>query len=110
MLFLAFLIFNRDIYRRFSLQPQTTDFSAQYELEYNFIREHPNASAGLRIHVRNTGTTMWTPKRNDPFSLSYRLYDAEKKVLVRKAIEHTVIPTPVRPQEAVDILASFRAP
>jgi hypothetical protein len=110
MLFLAFLIFNRDIYRRFSLQPQTTDFSAQYELEYNFIREHPNASGDLRIHLRNTGTTMWTPKRNDQFSLSYRLYDAEKKVLVRKAIEHTVLPTPVRSQEAVDILASFRAP
>jgi O-antigen ligase/polysaccharide polymerase Wzy-like membrane protein/Ig-like domain-containing protein len=110
MLFLAFLIFNRDIYRRFSPQLETKDFSAQYEPEYNFIREHPNASADLRIHVRNTGTTMWTPKTSNPFSLSYRLYDAEKKMLVRKAIEHTVIPTLVRPQEAVDIHAAFRTP
>ena len=110
MLFFAFLFLNRDIYQRFSPRLQTKDFSAQYEPEFNLTQQRPNTSASVLIHVRNTGATTWETKTADPFSLAHRWYDAEKKTYVREAAERALIPTPVRPQESVNIQASFQTP
>jgi O-antigen ligase len=109
VLFVAFLFLNRELYQRFSPQLEK-DFSAQYEPEFNILQAHPNATGSLRIHVRNTGTTPWVARDGDLFSLSDRWYDAEKKMLVRKALERTKIPMTIRPQESADIQASFTTP
>ena len=110
MLFFGFLFLNHDLYQRFSLQLHTKDFSAQYQPEFNLTQERPNVSSSVLIHVRNTGATTWETKPTDPFILAHRWYDAEKKTYVREAAERMLVPTPVRPQESVDIEASFRTP
>jgi len=110
MLFVALLFLNPSVSRRFSTQLQPKDYSAQYQPEFNITQQHPNVSANLLIHVRNTGATTWEARATGPFSLAHRWCDAEKKIYVREAVERILIPTPVRPKESVDIQASFRTP
>jgi O-antigen ligase len=106
----GFLVFHPIVLERFEDTSSVEAFSAEYQPEFNLLRRRPDELDELMVRVKNNGTATWLGSQFRPFTLSYWWTDPEEKKFFRADTIYTPVPMPVRPQESVTLLASFRTP
>jgi len=67
------------------------------------------ATITFPVKLRNDGAQDWTPTGSNPFTLSYKWLDAERKVIVDNGLR-TTLPKPIAPGEEITLNAQVQLP